>query len=73
MSPRRSAEARMEALRELIVYNFADVDAMRHIFDACLPRLEPVKVLGKRYGGRFGALSRRPDFDGLFPFSLATF
>ncbi|MDR1607875.1 MAG: ribonuclease H-like domain-containing protein [Deltaproteobacteria bacterium] len=58
------------ALRELIVYNHADVEGMKTIFEACLESL--AKTTPNVKTGIFAALATNPDFSSSsqFPFSL---
>jgi uncharacterized protein YprB with RNaseH-like and TPR domain len=65
----RDPDRRRQALRELIVYNHADVENLKLIFDCCLARLKdrgtPVKTR------LFADLPSNLDFSGpRFPFSL---
>jgi uncharacterized protein YprB with RNaseH-like and TPR domain len=69
----RNDQSRKKALKDLIIYNFADVNAMKLIFDACLERLARRGHLPQHYGDHFKPLSRRPDFENSFPFSLEPF
>ncbi|MDR1309436.1 MAG: ribonuclease H-like domain-containing protein [Deltaproteobacteria bacterium] len=71
----RSLEIRKAALRDLIVYNHADVEGMKPILDICVERLTTRGLLPGGLGcrGLFGALASRPDFGDGFPFSLEPF
>jgi uncharacterized protein YprB with RNaseH-like and TPR domain len=69
----QSYHKRVQALKNLIIYNFADVDSMKDIFDACLKRMADKGHLPFRYDHHFRALSARPDFHNSFPFSLEPF
>ncbi|MDR1546222.1 MAG: ribonuclease H-like domain-containing protein [Deltaproteobacteria bacterium] len=71
---RRAGAAAKRALRRLIVYNHADVEGMKHIFDACAERLTAAEILPD-FPGRPGLFARRAarfDFSDPdnFPFSL---
>jgi uncharacterized protein YprB with RNaseH-like and TPR domain len=70
----KNTAQRKEALRQLIIYNHADIEGMKHIFDACLKKLSaqgllPPVPLPKN---PFGSLSVSLDFSNpdKFPFSL---
>jgi uncharacterized protein YprB with RNaseH-like and TPR domain len=71
----RTLEIRKAALRELIVYNHADIEAMKPMLDICVERLmaRGQLPLGLRRRGLFESLATSPDFSGEFPFSLEPF
>ncbi|MDR2367674.1 MAG: ribonuclease H-like domain-containing protein [Deltaproteobacteria bacterium] len=70
---RLTRSRRIEALKALILYNFADVNAMKLIFDACLDKLSASGHLPARYPNHFGPLAGRPDFREAFPCPLEPF
>ncbi|MDR2300478.1 MAG: ribonuclease H-like domain-containing protein [Deltaproteobacteria bacterium] len=69
----RGRGQRAQALKDLIIYNFADVNSMKHIFDACLEKMADQGHLPLRYDHHFRALCFKPDFYNSFPFSLEPF
>ena len=69
----RNPRQRAAALRELVIYNFADVNSMKLIFDACLERLADAGDLPRRFPDRFKPLASRPDFENSFPCPLDPF
>jgi uncharacterized protein YprB with RNaseH-like and TPR domain len=69
----RNLRDKKNALRELVIYNFADIDNMKHIFDACLVKMAQRGYLPIQYGGLFRPLSVRPNFENNFPCSLDPF
>jgi uncharacterized protein YprB with RNaseH-like and TPR domain len=71
----RKTKVRQDALRNLIIYNHADVEGMKHIFDACLVKLSQANLLppGQQQERIFNAFMTNYDFsdENNFPFSLA--
>jgi uncharacterized protein YprB with RNaseH-like and TPR domain len=61
------------ALKELIIYNYADVEAMKFILDACIEKFFELRLIPKAYKQHFESLSRNLDFQNSFPFSLEPF
>ncbi|MDR1578447.1 MAG: ribonuclease H-like domain-containing protein [Deltaproteobacteria bacterium] len=66
----RNPAQKKQALRDLIIYNHADIEGMKVIFDACLDRLAEAGLPNQT--GLFAALAATPDFSDpdRFPFSL---
>jgi uncharacterized protein YprB with RNaseH-like and TPR domain len=66
-----SKQSRQEALRELIIYNYADVEGLKTIFNACLKRIKDEGRPVPREN-LFDDLAVKLDFSDsdLFPFSL---
>jgi uncharacterized protein YprB with RNaseH-like and TPR domain len=69
----RNLRDKKNALRELVIYNFADIDNMKHIFDACLIKMTQRGYLPVPYEGLFKPLSVRPNFENNFPCCLDPF
>jgi uncharacterized protein YprB with RNaseH-like and TPR domain len=69
----RSRANRINALRELIIYNYADVNAMKYILDHLLESMAREGKFPCPIDTPFKSLSAPMDFEDPFPFSLEPF